>query len=64
MGYRDYRSYRSYRSYRGDSTAWVAETVAEAGAEAGACLPYDAVAFFAVGMFFFGGADYFFATVR
>ena len=39
-------------------------------AEAGACLPYDAVAFFAVGVFFFGGADFFsrsdffFATVR
>ena len=30
-------------------------------AEAGACLPYDAVAFFAVGVFFFGGADFFFA---
>ena len=38
-----------YRIYRGDSTAWVAETVAEAGT----CLPYDAVAFFAVGVFFF-----------
>ena len=30
-------------------------------AEAGACLPYDAVAFFAVGVVFFGGADFFFA---
>ena len=45
--------YRGYRSYRGDSTAWEAE--------AGACLPYDAVAFFAVGVFFFGVADFFFA---
>ena len=39
----------------------MAETVAETVAEAGACLPYDAVAFFAVGVFFFGGADFFFA---
>ena len=30
----------------------MAETVTEAGAGAGACLPYDAVAFFAVGGFF------------
>ena len=59
-----------YRIYRGDSTAWVAETVAETVAEAGACLPYDAVAFFAVGVFFsakptfFSRSDFFFATVR
>ena len=30
-------------------------------AEAEACLPYDAVAFFAAGVVFFGGADFFFA---
>ena len=35
--------------------------MAETVAEAGACLPYDAVAFFAVGVFFFGVADFFFA---
>ena len=35
--------------------------MAETVAEAGACLPYDAVAFFAVGVVFFGVADFFFA---
>ena len=44
--------------------------MAEAGAEAGACLPYDAVAFFAVGGFFsaeptfFSRSDFFSDTVR
>ena len=61
VGYRSYRSYRRYRGYRGDSTAWVAEVETETEAEAGACLPYDAVAFFAAGVVFFGGADFFFA---
>ena len=32
--------------------------------QVGACLPYDAVVFFATGVFFFGGADFFSATVR
>ena len=32
-----------------------------AEADAGVCLPYDAVVFFAAGVFFFGAADFFFA---